>query len=304
MSEQVSKAPEIIHESQGLRIKRNPKNHFTVVTLRFEADPKKAEPWWIKEAGAGLPESRVQQEYYINYRAVFGKKVFPQIDDYESKIVLKNPYINIDPWRSFWAGMDFGQNNPTAFVVFTVALDPETGEDCVYAVWEHYEPTKSITELAEIITKDCPYYDRLKWIAADPHTLWEKQLTAGLPTSLADQLGKAGVKKLIPGLVDQVRWVAMMHDHWRSLGSREPTFKIFDCCPNLIREFKNSIYQSVSEQVLKTKNYKEKPIEKDNHALDATKYFMNSGPKLKSLRVFTDREPKKEKKPLWRRHIK
>lgn len=297
-------APIILHESRGLRIRKNRKNHFTVCTLRFDADPKKAEPWWIEEAGAGLPESRVRQEYYIDYRAVFGKKVFPQIDEYESKIVIRGPtYPELDNWNYCWAGLDFGLNNPTAFIVFTVSKDPLTGEDCIYAVWEHYGPTASLKDLADVITKDCPYYNRLKWIAGDPHTLWEKQVTAGLPTSIADQLAKAGVRKLTPGLTDATRWIAMMHDHWRQLDQREPTFKIFDNCPNLIREFKNSIYQSISEQQLKTKNYKEKPIEKDNHAMDATKYFMNSGPKLKGMKQQST-QPEKRKNPLWMRHVK
>lgn len=296
-------SPEILHESQGLRIRKNKKNSFTVCTLRFEADPKKAEPWWIVEAGAGLPESRVRQEYYIDYRAVSGKKVFPQIDDFQEKIVVRNPYPNLDSWTPCWGGLDFGMNNPTAFIVFTVSLDPLTGEDCIYAVWEHYSPTVSLQDLADVIVKENPYYSRMKWIAGDPHSLWEKQATSGLPTSIADQLAKAGVKKLMPGLVDHTRWIAMMHDHWRQLDSREPSFKIFDNCPNLIREYKNSIYQSISEIQLKTKNYKEKPVDKDNHALDATKYFMNSGPKIKAIRHQPQTTTKK-RNPLWMRHMK
>lgn len=293
--------PEIVHEQTGLSVRKNDKNGFVVCRLHFLADPAKRDPSWEREARKGMGNAKFDQEYNINYNAVFGERVFPQMVDFREKIVLSHPYPTIRKNQVCYGGLDFGLKNPTSFHVYTVlTVEGENGEEFNYiaAIWEHYEPANNISELVSAL-KECPYWNQIRWIAADP-AIWKHDQVGGETlTSIYYQLRKAGLDKLVQGSRDEISWMAIMQDHWRNLEHQEPTFKIFSCCPNMIREFQHCVYVSVSDLHRRTKNPAEKIVDKDNHAMDDSKYFFNMGPRLDRRML---QEEQKKKKPLWRRH--
>ena len=298
----IEQQPEILHTQQGLVIRRNPRNKFVVARLHYTADKVKRSAEWKAEAMSGLSEPKFRKEYEIDYTALFGEKVFPQFEAHKDRIVVQPPYPEVTKGQMCWAGLDYGVRNPTAFEVFTMRKNAE-GDMCVFAIWEHYEPTKDVATLAEKMLA-CPYYDRIKWIAADPHSLWAQNISVpgrGM-TTIAQQLTDHGIKhKLLPATQDEEQWVTMMNAHWGRLEEREPTFKILDCCPNLIHEVERAIYQrqpSTAEEA--RRNAKERIQDIRNHAMDATKYFMNMAPKPRPLKE--KREESASAKPAWSRY--
>jgi len=300
---QTESVPQILHEQHGLTIRRNPKNKFVVCRLHYSADPVKDTPEWEQEARMGIDNATFEREYNISYTAMFGQKVFPQIHEHYSKIIIRHPdWPEIPPEIVCWAGLDFGMRNPTSFHVYTVLKD-EDGTQYIAVIWEHFRPTENAEQLAYDLSK-CPWWDRIRWIAGDP-TLWNKdQMSAsGIATSKASQLIDCGIKKLIRGNNDEQRWVLQMRQHWADLEFRKPTFRILDCCPNMIDEFQRSIYVTMSDTQLRTNNFKEQLVDKNNHALDECKYVLNTGIRLREHTDPDDRW-KKEKKEIWRRYLR
>jgi hypothetical protein len=216
--------PELLHEQEGLRIVKNDKNRFAVVTLLYTADPAKRSPEWLAEARAGMHPAKFAQEYLIDYTALFGEKVFPEIGAGRDKIVVREPYPEFGPEQVYWAGFDYGARNPSSFHVYTIA------DGVMYSVWELFESCKNIGDFSQKIL-ECPYYNRIKYIAADP-SIWynNTQARSGDLTSRYVLFVEAKVHKLIRGLTDEALWLAMMRQHWQD--PQDPTFKIFSCCVN------------------------------------------------------------------------
>ena len=261
---------ELLYESTGLTIRRNDKNKFCVVSLYYYADPDKADPRWAETVKAGMTPSEWAKEYLIDYTAQFGERVFPELTEKKRDIIIEAPWPEFDSEEVFWAGFDYGQRNPSSFHVYAIS------DGIVYAIWELYEPAQSVPDFAAKM-RACPYYDRIKYIAADP-SLWDRRTSDehGAPASWTQLFGKYGVNKLIPGNQNKDLWLAKMREHWRC---EFPTFKILSCCKHMIKEFEKAIFVDYSsERLREQKNFQEDILDKDNHALDDCKYFMNSEP--------------------------
>lgn len=297
--------PEIIHEQKGLTIKKNDKNKVVVVTLFFYADPLKADPRWIEAASIGMSKADVQKEYYIDYTALQGERVFPQMALHKDKIVLDHKtYPPPESITRYWAGFDYGTRNPSSFIVFGEGKNT-AGEPSVFALWEHYEPTKNLANLCDTM-KECEYYDKISWISCDPSIFWKNQQTQFGLTSIADQMYDNGIKLLVPGRKEEDSFITYVHTCWADLDTSLSRFYILNKCPNLIREFENIVYATQSDQSLKNSSPKEQMVNKDNHALDAAKYFFNSYHGLpKQVKIDqTTRLSELKDIPLWKRHIK
>lgn len=260
---------QLLHEQRGLWIRKNAKNGFHVITLHHTADPKKRSLSWRQEAAQGLTKAKFAREYDIDYDSTLGEKVFPEMVDKRSEIVI--PVREFDAYAPFWGGLDFGINNPSSFHVYTV-------EDGVaYAIWELYEPCRNVKEWCERL-KACPYWGKLKYVAADT-SIWEHRGFSekdGNPKKVIDDLLAEGVgQKLIRANKDETTWLLQMQKHWRE---ENITFKIFETCPKMIWEFQTAIFRGMSERAMVDKNYVEEVRDKDNHAMDDCKYWMNSRP--------------------------
>jgi hypothetical protein len=259
-----------LHEQQGLRITKNAKNGFVVARLHYTADPRKRSPEWKAAARQGMSQAKFEQEFEINYDALLGERVFPEITDRRHEIVHRTgPYLD-GVWPDhlpMWGGFDYGQKNPSSFHIYTIV------DGVVWAIWEMYKPCRNITEFAEEM-KQCPYWARVRYIAHDPDMDNLKIMTRGEgTTSVRRMFETLGVTRWLRGNNDEQAWLARMQKHWCGV---DVTFKILDTCPMLIDEFAHATYVSMTERQLETQNYRETLVDKHNHAMDDCKYFMNS----------------------------
>lgn len=264
--------PKLLHSQKGLKIVENDRNGFTVVTLHYTADPRKRSKLWLKEAKQGMSLAKFEQEYELSYDSMLGEKVWPEVLSRRPEIIFREgPFLD-NRWPTdmkMFAGWDYGARNPSAFIVYAIY------DKITWAIWELYKPCKNIIEYAEEL-KACPYWNQIRYIVADPdiNTLKQRDMKSGLTTSVQQQFQTLGISKFTLGNTNEQNWLATMNKHWRG---PEVTFKILENCTNLIDEFEQATYVTVSDRQLETTNFREVLIDHHNHALDATKYFMNSG---------------------------
>jgi len=264
--------PVSLYESTGLKIVKNDVNQFAIVTLHFTADPAKRDPAWRREAAAGLTPEKFAREYNIDYQAVLGSKVFPEITQFKPEIVIKP--IDFGRDVRYWGGFDYGLRNPSSFHVYTIR------DGVIYSVFEVFRPCTNIPAFADEM-KTFPYWQQIRYIAADP-ALWSPVADGsvlGGVTSIYEMFTKAGIRQLVKGRNDvaaEEAWIATMRNHWRN--PDDVTFKISEACPNQIREFETAVYINQSERQLLTSAYREAIADVDNHSLDECKYFMLSKP--------------------------
>jgi hypothetical protein len=242
-----------------------------VVTLLYTADPLKRSEGWVAEARAGMKPGAFEQEFLIDYDAKSGEKVFPQIIHRKERIIVPPGSITFPESQVLYGGFDYGKRNPSSFHVYTWY------DQILYSIYELYEPAPNIPLFAAKIL-DCPYYPRIRFIAADGHIFSETSHQDGIACSISQHFINAGVKKLVRGDTSQrgaASWQASMHTHWEA---EEPTFKIFASCPQQIREFGGAVFTNQTDAQLQTSNYKEGIVDNDNHSLDDCKYLMLSLP--------------------------
>lgn len=272
-----------LHEQTGLRIVRNSRNGFVVCRLHYTADPRKRSPEWKAEARRGMSLAKFEQEFEINYNALLGERVFPEITARREEIILREGPYEYNQWPThlpMWGGFDYGQKNPASFHVYTIV------DGVTYAIWEMYQPCKNIVEFARAM-KMCPYWQQIRYIAHDPDMDSLKHMDRDGVTSVRRFFEREGVAKWLKGNNDEQAWLVAMQKHWCG---PEVTFKILESCPMLIDEFEQATYVSMTERQLETQNFREGMVDKRNHALDDCKYFMNSSPNA-NVR-FTFKPPK------------
>lgn len=265
----------VLHEQEGLTIRRNANNGFCVVRLHYTADPNKRSVEWKKAAMAGMRQADFNREYEIDYTSVFGEPIFPEFAENSPNIIVREPYPEFGPHQMYWGGLDYGARNPSSIHFYTIH------DQCIYCVWELYKPCRDPKEFVKEV-KTFPFYHRVQYIAADPSVFSKTTRNSlGMPASMAEIFMQHGLHKLMPGNTNEQAWIAKMHELWKV--PEDPMFRIFNCCPNIIREFQRCVYASMSTRLLSSKNYKEQMLDKDNHALDDCKYFINSRPKAGNM---------------------
>jgi len=261
---------EMIHESEGLRIYENPKNQFTICYLHYTADPRKRTAQWLKEAQAGMSPAKFAREYEIDFGAVFGERVFPELLENIPNIVIPKEKMPIFPTTQvYYGGFDFGIRNPTSFHIYTLL------DGVLYAVWELYEPCVNIIEYSAKM-RSCPYWESIRYIAADPHIQDLRHYGEdGAGASIRDQFREQGIKKFVLAPNKEDAWVTLMRKHWADPDNI--TFKISSACPYMIEEFKNAVYADY-KGALGSANKREAIADVNNHAMDDCKYFMLVNP--------------------------
>lgn len=274
-----------------MTVKRNSQGNL-VVRLHYSADPEKnpatpeGKAWYdraVKLYHGGANSLGWRREMEIDWSAGVGELVFPYFTEKEPLILCDPTMFNaqfLDRCR-LYGGMDWGRRNPYSFHVY--AEDPD---GFFYSIYEIYGTNKPYALVAEQI-RNCPYYDRLENIAADPSMWNNNQDRKDGFTSTArmfyEELPEGSrIDKLMRahGRSDMLM-VEKLHAYWNA---PNPKFKISKMCPRQISEFKNlkfapNVYD---------KNEPEKLLDKDNHATDDFKYFVLSHPSAKQ----TEEKPK------------
>lgn len=267
----------------GLAFKRNQQGH-NVIRLHYSADPLKnpqtpvGREWFDSETKkyiGGTGSLAWRREMEIDFGAGAGELVFPEFFDMESELTC-TPF-NIDDTYNLFGGFDWGTRNPLSFHVYA-----EDRNHNFFSIWEYYDERRPVPYVAKMI-RECPYYDRINWIAADP-TIWSETISKkdGF-TSVADmmqddeEVGEYTIDKLMPA---HDRSDVSGINKFKSMWSVKPVrFTIFRNCTYQIGEFKNLKYPERKE----TTNETEKILDKNNHTWDDAKYFILSHPYAKTF---------------------
>lgn len=221
-----------------------PKNF---IEMNSRGKPK----WWIKRF---LEGSMLYSEgmVYPNFASTLATKH----EYFEKHNLLKIP----DSWERF-VTLDHGLRNPTA--VYINAINPKTGEVVTYR--EYYEPNRTVPEHAAVLKpmiQEIPI-GTLRFMVADPSTknktdpINGKSVQAlyqeyGLFFQPGNNAIEAGILK-VNSYIERGKWVIFS-----------------DECPNLAREGINYKFPEITMD--DDKNPDEKPVKKDDHAMDSTRY--------------------------------
>lgn len=268
----------------GLKRTINSSNH-PVFWLHYSADPKKNDSWVETESAlyidGGRNSIRWRGEMEMDFEAGSGELVFTTFTAKEDAILI-DPFPITDEYL-LYAGMDWGTRNPVSFHVYAEGPDKN-----FYSIWEYYDTRQPIFAVAEAV-RNCPYYDRLQWIACDPtmfsETVAKKDGFTSIAEMLADEemVGGNTITKLMPahGRSDETG----INITKNMFASDVPQLRIFKTCPKQISEFRNLKYPDRTG----VKNDSEKIVDKNNHSWDDWKYFRLSHPYA----------PKAERKPAY-----
>jgi PBSX family phage terminase large subunit len=202
--------------------------------------------WWI--------------ERYLN--ASFDYAEGAVYTDFGDHIV--KPFKIPQSWERLGGG-DFGIRDHT--VLLMAAIDPESG--IVYIYDEYYKNSLPVPVHAKAMmemVQQVPY-GKLRTLVADPSG---KRNNITDMKSLFDHYAEYGLwfnpgnNRIDPG-------IAKVQAYF-SLGR----LKIFSSCANTIKEGLN--YKYKPEELDAKKNPDNKPIDKDNHAMDSLRYLINELP--------------------------
>lgn len=233
--------------------------HYTSDALK---DPARSGSEWVESLVKLYPEGKTgaqwRQEMEIEFDAYSGQLVYDMYKDEAPHVV--EPFELPRDCRK-WRAVDYGVRNPTA-CLWIAEIDSE-----FYIYREWYENRSTISDIKHNIWYLSQHEDYiLTWIdrTTDNVTRQDEPTILmllnegpyGLNALPADN-GAAG-RFFIQELL------------------RDNKLHIFSTCVNTRREFKSYRYEEhVTEAVKKRSNEKESPMKKDDHAMDALKYWAN-----------------------------
>jgi len=273
------------------------KDGFTVAKLHYTADPDKDPERngqeWLKRALRGIPGGKTspmwRKEYEIDFTAYSGQLLcYNLIQDFRSKIII-NKYVK--EYDNKYGSLDWGRNNPASFHVYTVDEDKN-----VHSAYEIYMNNTSIPDFCSLI-KNCPYYQSLIWISADP-SMWNRNQEEQQDLrSLFDKFHDEGVNLIKGKSRDDQIAINELLDCWDKLEEKEPRFTISPRCVKQIWEFERLRYKEITTASVENLNYHETLVDKDNHSWDDFKYFISH---LISKADLTTKEALSHTSPLYK----
>lgn len=229
--------------------------------------PLGAEDPEIIEVRKSLSQEVFDQEYGAEFTS-FAGRIFSEFD--EGYHVLQDYQFHPE-WENY-ISFDFGFRNP--FVCLNMQVDPS---DNVYVWDEYYEPKIHTPEHARNLKRiiqwrvDGGYYDPAG--PNDAGTLlnsfqdtndYDNRYLQGISMAPAPNEWKQGIERM-------KEWLKL-HDDGR--GNMKPKLFVSSECKNLIREFNTYRLKDQGEKQGENKDPKDEPRKKDDHALDALRYFI------------------------------
>jgi len=286
---------------QGLEIYKT-KDGFTVAKLHYSADKDK-----ITDDGQPIPEllkgyiggrngAAWRKEMEIDFTAYSGQLLcYDILNNFRNKIIV-DKYVKQSDHK--YAGLDWGRNNPASFHVYAV---DEIGD--IHSCYEVYVNQTSIPDFCSLI-KNCPYYDDLMWIAADP-SMWNRnqedlQDLRSLYDKFCDE--KVFLEKGKSRSDDMP--INELLDRWDKLDEQQPRFTISPRCQKQIWEFERLRYKEISTAMVEFQNRNETLVDKDNHSWDDFKYFISkliTTPDLKNIVNLSPISPQYKMEQMRRR---
>lgn len=234
-------------------------NPYLSCHLHSSFQNKYLDPDFQTRIGRGKPDWWVKRYIYGSFEYSEGL-VYPTFLEH-----IVEPFSIPQNWKRLF-GVDFGLRDPT--VMLGVAIDPDKGIAYVYD--EHYEAEKPVnhhaTKMRAMVDK-VPAGMIYSQIIADPSGKTRRGTNGKSYFGHYSEYGlwfKEGVNNIDAGIMKVFTYFA--------LGK----LKIMSNCFNVIREGREYKYSSGALDI--EKNRGEKPIDSNNHAMDALRYVIQELP--------------------------
>lgn len=265
-----------------------------VKTLHWTLHPLKDEAWYEKEKARRSPRE-VAQELDIDYEASGTERVFTLRTNKELRDnVVIEPFEVPVEWN-LRGGLDYGTRNKSSFHVY--ARDYDKGH---YSIWEWRKTLNDLRNegfqgsmvqaIARMLFCECPYYDRLDQVRADPN-LWVKNQNSedemkSIVNQLYEELEKLQkqyrrehkrsreIKAFIQGAQSDKACIDLVYAAWAD--PKNPAIKFFKNCQGQIQEFEELEWEEWSEAQQNVRNKREKIRDLNNHSWDDFKYYFMS----------------------------
>ncbi len=272
-----------------------------VLRIHYHADPlsRPGSPTyaqWLADATSGYPgginSPRWKREREIDYGAFGGAKAFPEWETWRQGPIVCEPFV--PHGYTLYGSYDHGWNNPAAFHVHGI-----NGDGAIVTLWEFYADRVPVSYIARLIKgQDVvlprrpeakieparlrwpgnPFADAMRIKIADPSMWAEDQPMKDEPNkSIADLFGREGVhfeRGERGGDQTVVEW--LLGTFWAD--PENPRYRMTTACPHLIRELGRQRYKDVSDHQALTHDASEALVDKDNHAWDGLKMFLQRFP--------------------------
>ena len=252
---------------------------------------------WLSQATSGYPggtkSPRWRKEMEIDYGALGGTKLFPEWENWSQNGRIVIPSFDPIGYR-LYGSYDHGWRNPSSYHVHGI-----NGDGVKITLFEFYGshvPYQVISRVikGETVTvfpmgccekhdtprvfKGNPFKGQEVWKRADP-SMWAKDQPQndGTNKSMADLFAKEGVhfqQAERGGDTTVAEW--LLSEHWKD--PMNPTYRITTDCPMLIWEIGQQRHKQFSAQVALNRDQPEELVDKDNHAWDSLKYFLQKFP--------------------------
>lgn len=210
---------------------------------------------YVESVSKNRPEWWVRRYLFGSFEATEGQ-VYPMFADH-----IIRAFEIPKHWDRITAA-DFGLADPT--VMLAGAIDPKAGELHIYK--EHYQNQKSIKyhseKMKEKILNEIPIGKHLKNVG-DPKGKAKSEKDMRSTFDYYAEYGiyfQPGINKIEDGILKVFSYFEM------------GKVKVHDTCVNTIREGVN--YKYPKKSLVEDKNHGEKPVDKDNHAMDCLKYMI------------------------------
>ncbi len=284
---------------RGIKFWRNPNNKFSVLALHYTADPEKDPERdgleWYKKEKEGTPKSVWDKEYEIDFSTKSGKLVFgPDYCDF-------NPgHHFIDSFNvsgEYLISLDFGQQNPTAGLIGIYTKD-----GILYIIDEYYKPaipsvsSREMFEKFSYLFKKTPEeiekmdMDERRDLADSFFQVKVIDPTTRAKNRVKKEYGEETEFSVLEDFYDN-GWdfelgsnnvdagITRIREYFQIREGGISNLYIFkDKCPNLCRELVTYKYKELPEGSERNLNQPEKPVKKDDHAVDSLKYLIMTRP--------------------------
>jgi len=221
----------------------------------------------ILEVRGTLASEVFDQEYGAEFTS-FAGRIYSEFD--EGYHVIRDYQFNPN-WPNFVA-FDFGFRNP--FVCLNIQVDPAEN---IYVWDEYYERNLTSPEHARRLKSmiqwrvDGGYHDPSGPDEANTIVKIWKDLQEYRNRNLEDIFLSPAPNDWLAGVNRVKSWLKLQPTE---SGEMKPKLFVSENCVNTIREFNTYRVKEQTEKMTEAKDPREEPRKKDDHAMDALRYFI------------------------------
>jgi phage terminase large subunit-like protein len=193
--------------------------------------------------------------------------IFPNFDERHIKTLPPMDYLKQFPW---YASMDHGLNSPTAWLWHAVEPD-----GTVYTFHEHYQREWTIDRHAAYIHQRNKEWGREPVSYVGDPSIRNRNPQTGLSVQVVYAMQD------IPIALGNNDYPSSFNKMNMYLNAKPPKWYVTNNCINLIKEIRRYRWANYkSAKIRDERNPQEKPHKKDDHAVDAARYFFSFMPDL------------------------